>query len=108
MKVVFIAGPISNGGTLQPPETAPHITAAVVAGLQLLDAGFAVLIPQLSWLIDPYGQHPWYEMDLELVRRSDAVLRMPGSSFGADREVVLADEMAIPVYHSVAEVLAWR
>ena len=108
MKVVFIAGPlsgISNGQEFEQGIQEQYVRVAVEAGIQLLQAGYAPFIPHLSWYIDPYTKyHEWYEADLEFVRRCDLVLRLPGLSNGADREVALADELGIPVYHSLAEM----
>jgi hypothetical protein len=47
----------------------------------------------------------WYEMDLEIVRRVDAVVRLEGHSVGADLEVALARELGLPVFFSVEEAL---
>jgi len=57
----------------------------------------------------PCGTTPddWYKMDLAFVRRSDAILRLPGESIGAEAEVAEAKKHGIPVFHSVEEVLAW-
>ena len=111
MRVIFVAGPlsgISNGKELPQEEQEQHVRRAVEAGIELLVVGYAPIIPHLSWYADPQTKYrEWYDADLEFVKRSDAVLRLPGESNGADREVALADEWAIPVYHSVAEVLAW-
>src|SRR3990167_8904370 len=108
MKVVFIAGPlsgISNGQEFEQGIQEQYVRVAVEAGIQLLQAGYAPFIPHLSWYIDPYTKyHEWYEADLEFVRRCDLVLRLPGLSNGAHREVALADELGIPVYHSLAEM----
>ena len=42
-------------------------------------------------------------IDLEWVSCSDAVLRLPGESAGADREVQHAKSLNIPVYYSIEE-----
>jgi hypothetical protein len=47
------------------------------------------------------------ELDFGWVRRCDAVLRLPGASSGADREVALAERLGLPVFGSVDEVLTW-
>ena len=106
MKVVFIAGPISNKGTMTAPEQASAVTLAGIAGLHLLAAGFAPIIPQLSWYIDPMSKYPqWYEADYEFLRRSDLLLRLPGKSWGADKEVALASQLGLSVYYSVEAVI---
>lgn len=107
--VVFIAGPISNRGTLPPEKQKENVAAAAKAGLQLLVLGYSPIIPHLSWFIDSahvFSEY-WYEADYELVRRSDYVLRLPGESAGADREVALAESLNIRVFRSVQDMVRW-
>lgn len=109
MKMVFVAGPlsgISNGKELPQEEQQQHVERACGVGVELLKAGFAPFIPHLSWYIDPYTKyHEWYAIDLEFVRRSDAVLRISGQSRGADIETELAGTLGVPVFHSVEEII---
>ncbi|OWK34349.1 hypothetical protein FRUB_10320 [Fimbriiglobus ruber] len=49
----------------------------------------------------------WMGVDLPWVAVSDAVLRLPGLSTGADLETAEAMGRGIPVFHSVADVIAW-
>lgn len=49
----------------------------------------------------------WIEVDLPWVVASDAVLRLPGESTGADMETSCARDHGVPVFGSVAEVVAW-
>jgi hypothetical protein len=44
------------------------------------------------------------KQDFEWLKCCDAVLRLPGESTGADREVALAKELGIPVYYSIADI----
>jgi hypothetical protein len=41
-----------------------------------------------------------------LLAHCDAVLRLPGESTGADRDVAIAAERGIPVYYDVEEIPA--
>lgn len=122
--MVYLAGPITKG------DLCHNINQATAAFQALAQAGFAPMCPQWSCFsggafrmtVDAteavYGrataagcglshQH-WIDLDLEFVERSDAVLRLPGASTGADMEVCHATAWGIPVFHSVAEVIAWR
>lgn len=101
---VYIAGPISRG------ILADNIRQATEAGVRLLKAGYAPLVPHLTCYMG--GPNPevlphdtvaqdWYDMDLPWVAVSHAVLRLPGESVGADKEVYLANELNIPVYHNL-------
>lgn len=103
MKHVYVAGPYTG-------DTLANTHAAIAAGNVLLDAGLWPYVPHLShyW----HEQHPhdyeaWMALDFAWVRRCDALLRMPGTSSGADREVALATEIGIPVFRSPEEVIAW-
>lgn len=121
MKLVYLAGPIRKG------DLEANVAQADVAMFALMSAGFAVVNPMLScwagaaeWQTEPYGPHPlahggfrdlgagpWLAMDLEIVRRCDAVLRLSGESTGADGETEHAAGLGLPVFHSVEEVIQW-
>jgi len=114
-KLVYVAGPISKGDLVE------NCRRAHAAGLELLKAGMAAIVPHGScfWGNDTLGRdafrpevlphgtthEDWYGMDLEIVRRCDAVLRLPGLSTGADLEAAEARRVGIPVYYSVADLL---
>ena len=107
MKHVYVAG----------PYTAPdaegvevNVSRALHVGNLLLDAGLWPYVPHLSHFqhqIQARGYETWMALDFAWVRRCDALLRLDGDSSGADREVRLATELGIPVFHSVAEVVRW-
>ena len=44
----------------------------------------------------------WLDMDFAWVSVSDAVLRLPGESAGADRETAYAAERGVPVFTDIA------
>jgi hypothetical protein len=46
----------------------------------------------------------WLDMDFAWVAVSDAVLRLPGESTGADMETAFATERGIPVFHSIEDL----
>jgi hypothetical protein len=100
---VYIAGPYTK------PDPEANTKRAIEAGNKLLDAGFAPFCPHLShyWhLQTPRDYEDWMAIDLAWLPMADAVVRLPGESSGADREVVLAHTLAIPVYGSVEELIA--
>jgi hypothetical protein len=118
-KRVYIAGPITRG------DLAHNINQGTEAFVKLAKAGFAPHAPQWSacsgrvWRIgsDLYATYPsakpnelkhadWLSVDLEYVAISDAVLRLPGESKGADQEVAEAKRLGIPVYYAVEDVVA--
>lgn len=123
--VIYIAGPIRKGSLLNNVRQADNAMGA------LMRAGFSPINPMLSvyagcatddqntlatfgvWApADPHAKlegitaSDWLSMDLALVGVSDAVLRLPGESVGADGEVAHAKAKGIPVFHSVGDVIA--
>lgn len=103
--LVYVAGPYSK------PDPVENINKAVKWGTKLLDDGIVTpFLPHLSgtWhMIDPRPYEDWLAYDLEIMRRCDAVLRIPGASSGADKETAEAVELGIPVYLSYAGLYAW-
>ena len=101
-KRVYIAGPITHG------DRDANVKQAVEAARQLIEAGYAPLVPHLHCLID-WCDEVRYEDRLQVefpwVAVAEAVVRLPGRSEGSDREVELAWHHGIPVYHSVKELL---
>lgn len=110
-KRVYVAGPISKG------DLNANLAQARAAGQALLKAGLAPYVPHLTcyWsgntpelLPDGTTHEDWMGVDLPWVAVSDAVLRLPGESKGADLEEAMADRYGIPVFHSLDEVLLWQ
>lgn len=105
---VYVAGPISKG------DTEANVQRGIEVGLQLLEAGYAPFIPHLSARAYPSGDtshlvgtalyEKWLEVDLAFIAVCDAVLRLPGESAGADREVEHAYAHNIPVFKSIEEL----
>lgn len=106
-KKVYVAG----------PYTAPtdelieqNVKNALHAGEQLADAGFWPIIPHLVHMwhkVYPRNYEFWMQLDFALVRDCDALLRLEGSSKGADREVELADSLGIPVFHAIQDAVTY-
>lgn len=99
---VYVAGPYSAD-----PETCT--AQAIMAGNELLDAGCAPFVPHLShyWHTLHTERHyeDWMRIDLAWITCADAVLRIPGDSPGAEREVELAAQHGIPVFDSIDELV---
>lgn len=101
---VYVSGPISNGGggvDLHKVHEAIHV------GDKLRRLGFSPHVPHLTVLWDmvvptPYTE--WLEMDNAWVLASDVLIRLPGESKGADKEVAWAREVHIPVWTMPIEV----
>ena len=77
------------------------------AARALIEAGFAPFCPHLTYHVDPGEEIPhstWMEIELPWVACSDAVLRLPGESVGAEIEVTHAERLGVPVFRSIAEL----
>lgn len=101
---VFVAAPI---GPLDEGRPA-RLAAAIDAGRDLLLAGFAPFVPHVwaairnadDWIdYDQWITHGFAWLDV-----CHVVLRLPGESPGADREVARAHARGIPVFDSVEAV----
>lgn len=63
------------------------------------------LLSHFQHMVIPHREvEYWYEKDIRWLKECDAVLRLEGESKGADREVKIAQELGMPVYHSVFEI----
>lgn len=120
-KVVYIAGPISAG------DLAHNIDQATAAFRELAGAGLAPICPHWSCFSGGARVAPtsgqvyalasaagcglshadWLAIDLELVARADAVLRLPGASAGADLETGHALALGVPVFDAAGDVIRW-
>lgn len=116
MKRIYIAGPISKG------PLAHNINQATEAFIELAKLGYAPFCPHWSVYASKCTNYAvgviciadatpneltheqWLDIDFEWVKVSDAVLRLPGESVGADMEVGCAIAHSIPVYESIEEL----
>jgi len=102
VKVVYIAGPYTNG------NQAANVRSALVAVHNVIDAGGAPICPLLFHFAElvqfTRSWETWMKVDLKLLTRSDIVWRLPGSSKGADIEVDVAKKMGLPVVRSYADL----
>ena len=98
IRYVYVAGPISKG------DVQENIRRGIEAGLHLLKAGYAPMIPHLSCYAQPdallgtTAYEWWLELDLAFIEVCDAVIRLPGESAGADRETAYAETVGVPVF----------
>jgi len=102
MKKVYVAGPYSSG------DTAVNVAEAIKAGNRIVAAGHAPFVPHLCHfmhMLEPQHYEVWMKIDFAWVTACDALVRLPGDSPGADREVALALKNNIPVYFGVDEFL---
>ena len=99
---IYVAGPY----TIPDPCVNTHV--AINAGQSLLDYGFIPFVPHVShfWhTMIPNAYEKWLEWDFEWIKVCDGLVRLPGKSSGADKEVELAKSLGMPVFFSIQEVL---
>lgn len=107
MKLVYIAGPFS-GAT--PWDIEQNIRRAEVVGLKVAKAGAMPVIPHANTRFF-HGQCTpefWYEGTLELLKRCDALVLLPGwaSSRGSRNERDHAEALGLPIFE-VADSGMW-
>lgn len=98
---IYIAGPYSKGN----PESNVH--NAIEIANTLADMGFAPFVPHFThyWHIKfPRPYEFWLDLDNQFLPYCDAVLRIPGESSGADKEVEYAKKLSKPVFSSLTEL----
>lgn len=99
---VYISGPYTLG------DVEANVRNAILAGAAVRDAGHVPYIPHLMHYWDKVSPRPWGDwmgICLAEVRRSDAMIRLPGESRGADLEVELAQKRGLQVFAGVREFL---
>lgn len=100
MKRVYIAGPLTHG------DVGENIHNAQVAFHQLLEAGYEPYLPHATFGLHVFKPQPyerWMKLDFAYLAVCDVLIRLPGESPGADREVAFAQAHGIPVYDSVMD-----
>jgi hypothetical protein len=98
---VFISSPYTLG------DVAVNVKNSLDIADQLMTLGFAPYAPLLSHfqhIIHPRPYQDWMDLDVEYVKSSDCILRLPGESKGADHEVSVARFLGIPVFLSIEEL----
>lgn len=103
--LVYVAAPYTN------PDPVWNTNKAIEVGLDLVETGkVAVIIPHLTLiahLVRPATERYWYDLDLDQLAHCSALLRLPGASTGADKEVEVAHALGLPVFNDVADLLTW-
>lgn len=103
--LVYLAGPITKPDPLVNTHHALHLAARILG-----EGVVTPFVPHLTvlWeLVLPQDYETWLAYDFEIIAKCNALLRIPGESAGADREVVHASELGIPIFHTVEDLYAW-
>lgn len=99
----YVAGPMTIGNRIT------NARAAIDIAHRLLLRGHYPFVPHLHELWDlVYHEdyEKWMELDFAFIRVCDVLVRIPGDSAGADREVALAYRIRIPVFMGLEEFMA--
>ena len=101
--LIYVAGPYTNG------DVAINVRNAYEAANRLADLGFAPFVPHSThfWhMLFPRPYEFWLELDNQFLPLCQAVLRLSGHSSGADKEVLLAQTLNIPVFTNMDDLLS--
>lgn len=113
--LILIAGPYASGTGGDPELMAQNLRRLEEAAWPIFRAGHVPMIGE--WVAlpvlasagasgpgDPLAAEVLYPTAERLLQHCDAVLRLPGESRGADRDVEIARGRGLPVYSSLDEV----
>lgn len=112
--LILIAGPYRSGTNGDPALIARNLARLEEASGPIFRLGHVpmigewVALPVLRTLEpgDSGEGDVMYETARRLLQHCDAVLRLPGESSGADKDVEIAHELGLPVYRSLDEIPA--
>lgn len=101
---IYVSGPYTLG------DQAANVRNAVLAGIEIMKWGHYPFIPHLShfthYLI-PHAYEVWMQQDFAWLKVCNVLVRLPGLSSGADREVALAIEEGIVVCEGMEDLHEW-
>ena len=98
---IYIAGPYTH------PDPVENTHKAIKVADVLVSLGHNPYIPHLTlmWhLVSPKPVEFWYAYDMAWLKLCEGLLRLPGESSGADKEVAWAEANGIPVYYNIAAI----
>lgn len=103
---VYIAGPYTI------PEPIENTRKAIQIGYILFNKGLCIpFVPHVSLIqglvTGNNNWEYWLKFDLEVIEHMDALLRLPGKSKGADKEVKHAKKLGIPVFYNIEDLEKW-
>lgn len=99
---IYVAGPVTKGNYLE------NMRMAIEVANRLIERGHFPFVPHLYDLINflyPMEYGVIFEQVSSWVDVCHILLRLPGESKGADREVDKAYDLGIPVYYGLQEFM---
>ena len=113
--LILIAGPYRSGTADEPAALARNLARLEEAAWPIFRKGHVPMIGE--WVAlpvlrgagstsvgDEIAGEVLYPTAERLLQHCDAVLRLPGTSTGADEDVRIATARGLPVYHDVEEI----
>lgn len=93
--LLYVAAPYTR------PDPVQNTHAVLRVAMVLYEATeWCPVVPHLSLLwhvVTPRSDRHWLDYDLHLMRKCDAVVRLPGDSPGADAEIVEANRLGMKI-----------
>jgi hypothetical protein len=93
--LLYVAGPYRK------PDPVANTHAVCRVAMQIYErTRWCPVVPHLSLLwhaVTPRVDDFWLDYDLHLMRKCDAVVRLPGDSPGADAEIVEAERLGMMI-----------
>jgi hypothetical protein len=113
--LILIAGPYRSGTHDEPALLARNLARLEAAAWPIFRSGHVpmigewVALPVLRGagggrLDEPPASKIMYPTAERLLEHCDAVLRLSGDSTGADRDVAIAEEKGLPVFHRIEDI----
>lgn len=102
---VFISSPYTLG------DQSENVRKQMDMFNQLFKNGympFAPLLFHFQHSAHPLSYEEWMEIDFSWIDSCDIVLRLPGESSGADREVVYAKSKNIPIVYNLIQLTNYQ
>lgn len=110
--MILIAGPYRSGTDGDPARIARNLERLEDAAAPIYRLGHIPMIGEWAALPTLRGMRDeeagsgdvMYETAFRLLQHCDAVLRLPGDSVGADKDVEIARDRGLSVYTSIDEI----
>ena len=111
--LIYVAGQISNGGTLPSEQISANRETAMMFGTAIVYRGHQVVIPHINAMWDAYlkvqnivwNTDDWLVNDLAILRRCDGLFRIQnGPSRGADVEEQFAKDRGMNVFYTLDSI----
>jgi Domain of unknown function (DUF4406) len=102
LRYIYVAGPYST------PDPESNTREAIKIGDALLNLGYYPFVPHLTHFWEQLYHHKyneWMALDFAWLSKCDALIRLPGESNGADKEIEVANKIGIPVFYGLDDFI---